>query len=100
MSVFFFFEIDIYVQIGAYSGSFPLRVNKNQSQFFLIEIYKAVRAATSENFIISVKLNSADFQRGGITEEDVIAVFKAIDAAGIDIISPQRESRLSMIVWS
>lgn len=53
---------------------------------FLLEIYKAVRAETSENFIISVKLNSADFQRGGITEEDVITVFKAIDAAGIDII--------------
>lgn len=53
---------------------------------FLLEIYKAVRAATSENFIVSVKLNSADFQRGGITEEDVIYVFKAIDAAGIDLI--------------
>ncbi|WP_343580008.1 NADH:flavin oxidoreductase/NADH oxidase family protein [Acinetobacter sp.] len=53
---------------------------------FLLEIYKAVRAVTSENFIISVKLNSADFQRGGITEEDVITVFKAIDAAGVDII--------------
>ncbi|ENX34955.1 hypothetical protein F889_01596 [Acinetobacter colistiniresistens] len=53
---------------------------------FLLEIYKAVREATSENFIISVKLNSADFQRGGITEDDVITVFKAIDAAGIDII--------------
>ncbi|MDO3665388.1 NADH:flavin oxidoreductase/NADH oxidase family protein [Acinetobacter higginsii] len=53
---------------------------------FLIDAYRAVRDATSENFIISVKLNSADFQRGGITEEDVITVFKAIDAAGIDII--------------
>lgn len=53
---------------------------------FLLEIYRAVRAATSEDFIISVKLNSADFQRGGITEEDVITVFKAIDAAGVDII--------------
>lgn len=53
---------------------------------FLLEIYKAVRAATSEQFIISVKLNSADFQRGGISEEDVIATFKAIDAAGIDLI--------------
>lgn len=53
---------------------------------FLLEIYKAVRAATSDKFIISVKLNSADFQRGGITEEDVITVFKAIDAAGIDLI--------------
>lgn len=53
---------------------------------FLLEIYQAVRAATSDKFIISVKLNSADFQRGGITEEEVIAVFKAIDAAGIDLI--------------
>ncbi|MEX5438720.1 NADH:flavin oxidoreductase/NADH oxidase family protein [Acinetobacter indicus] len=53
---------------------------------FLLEIYQAVRAATSDNFIISVKLNSADFQRGGISEEDVIQVFKAIDAAGIDLI--------------
>lgn len=53
---------------------------------FLLEIYQAVRAATSDDFIISVKLNSADFQRGGISEEDVIQVFKAIDAAGIDLI--------------
>lgn len=69
--------------------------NKRQDQWggsienrmrFLLEIYHAVRAATSENFIISVKLNSADFQRGGITEEDVITVFKAIDQAGIDLI--------------
>ena len=69
--------------------------NKRQDQWggsaenrmrFLLEIYKAVRAATSEQFIISVKLNSADFQRGGISEEDVIATFKAIDAAGIDLI--------------
>ena len=69
--------------------------NKRQDQWggsaenrmrFLLEIYKAVRAATSEQFIISVKLNSADFQRGGISEEDVIATFEAIDAAGIDLI--------------
>ena len=69
--------------------------NKRQDQWggsienrmrFLLEIYQAVRAATSDQFIISVKLNSADFQRGGITEEEVVAVFKAIDAAGIDLI--------------
>ena len=69
--------------------------NKRQDQWggsienrmrFLLEIYQAVRAATSEQFIISVKLNSADFQRGGITEEEVITVFKAIDEAGIDLI--------------
>ena len=69
--------------------------NKRQDQWggsienrmrFLLEIYKAVRETTSDQFIISVKLNSADFQRGGITEEEVVAVFKAIDAAGIDLI--------------
>lgn len=53
---------------------------------FLLEIYHAVRAKTSDNFIVSVKLNSADFQRGGITEQDVLTVFKAIDEAGIDLI--------------
>ena len=53
---------------------------------FLLEIYKAVRAATSDNFIVAVKLNSADFQRGGISEDDVIQVFKRIDQAGIDLI--------------
>lgn len=53
---------------------------------FLLEIYHAVRAKTSDNFIVSVKLNSADFQRGGISEQDVLAVFKAIDEAGIDLI--------------
>ena len=69
--------------------------NKRQDQWggsienrsrFLLEAYKAVRSTTSENFIISVKLNSADFQRGGISEEDVIYVFKTMDAVGIDII--------------
>ncbi|NNH77466.1 NADH:flavin oxidoreductase/NADH oxidase family protein [Acinetobacter sp. ANC 5380] len=69
--------------------------NKRQDQWggsienrmrFLLEIYKAVRAVTSAQFIISVKLNSADFQRGGITEDEVVAVFKAIDEAGIDLI--------------
>lgn len=69
--------------------------NKRQDQWggsienrsrFLLEAYKAVRAATSDNFIVSVKLNSADFQRGGITEEEVITVFKAMDEVGIDMI--------------
>lgn len=69
--------------------------NKRQDQWggsienrmrFLLEIYRAVRAKTSEQFIVSVKLNSADFQRGGISEEDVVSVFKAIDDAGIDLI--------------
>ncbi|RYZ99619.1 MAG: NADH:flavin oxidoreductase/NADH oxidase family protein [Moraxellaceae bacterium] len=53
---------------------------------FLLEIYREVRQQTGDNFIVSVKLNSADFQRGGFTEEDAMAVFRAIDAEGIDLI--------------
>ncbi len=58
---------------------------ENRSRF-LLEIYQAVRAVTSENFLVAVKLNSADFQRGGISEEEVLHVFKLMDAAGIDLI--------------
>lgn len=58
---------------------------KNRMRF-LLEVYKEVRQQTGDNFIVSVKLNSADFQRGGFTEDDAIAVFKAIDAVGIDLI--------------
>nr|WP_276320945.1 NADH:flavin oxidoreductase/NADH oxidase family protein [Alkanindiges illinoisensis] len=53
---------------------------------FLLEVYREVRKQTGDNFIVSVKLNSADFQRGGFSEEDAIAVFRAIDAEGIDFI--------------
>lgn len=69
--------------------------NKRQDQWggsienrmrFLLQIYHAVRQVTSKDFLLTVKLNSADFQRGGITEHEVIEVFKALDHAGIDLI--------------
>ncbi len=53
---------------------------------FLMEVYHEIRRRTGEQFPIAVKLNSADFQRGGFTEEDSMKVLKAIDKAGIDLI--------------
>lgn len=53
---------------------------------FLLEVYREVRKQTGDNFIVSVKLNSADFQRGGLTEQDAQAVFRAMDTEGIDFI--------------
>ena len=53
---------------------------------FLLEIYKAVREQTGDDFIISVKMNSADFQRGGFSESDAIAVAQALDEVGVDLI--------------
>lgn len=53
---------------------------------FLLEIYKEVRQQTGDDFIIAVKMNSADFQRGGFSEEEAITVAKAVADAGMDLI--------------
>lgn len=64
----------------AWGGSLENRMR------FLMEVYHEIRRRTGEQFPIAVKLNSADFQRGGFTEEDSMKVLKAIDKAGIDLI--------------
>lgn len=53
---------------------------------FLLAIVRAVREAVGPGFPVSVKLNSADFQRGGFSEEDSMAVVAALDAAGVDLL--------------
>ncbi len=53
---------------------------------FLVEIVRAIRAAVGPDYPIGVKLNSADFQRGGFTEEASMAVIEALEAEGIDLI--------------
>ncbi|MBI1320388.1 MAG: hypothetical protein GC168_15785 [Candidatus Hydrogenedens sp.] len=55
-------------------------------QRFLLEIVKAVREAVGPAYPISVKLNSADFQRGGFGEDESINVVQALEAAGIDLL--------------
>lgn len=52
----------------------------------LLEVIKAIKSNVSESFSISVKLNSADFQRGGFDEEDALAVVKSLEALNIDMI--------------
>jgi 2,4-dienoyl-CoA reductase-like NADH-dependent reductase (Old Yellow Enzyme family) len=53
---------------------------------FLLDIVGAVRRAVGPAFPIGVKLNSADFQRGGFTIEEAMDVARALDAAGIDLL--------------
>ncbi len=53
---------------------------------FLLETVKAMREKVGPAFPIGVKLNSADFQRGGFTEEDSMEVVSALEAAGIDLL--------------
>lgn len=53
---------------------------------FLLEVVKATRAAVPAGFALSVKLNSADFQRGGFAFEDSLQVAGWLEAAGVDLI--------------
>ena len=52
----------------------------------LLETIKAVRAATGPDFAIAVKLNSADFQKGGFTNEECLKVVEWLNTAGIDLL--------------
>ncbi len=53
---------------------------------FVLEVYKSMRAAVGEEFPIGIKLNSADFMKGGFDEEESMAVIKALSEAGINLI--------------
>lgn len=53
---------------------------------FLIEVVRRVRARVSPGFAVAVKLNSADFQRGGFTEDDSRAVVAALAQEAVDLI--------------
>lgn len=53
---------------------------------FLIGIVRAIRAAVGPDFPVGVKLNSADFQRGGFTEEESMDVVAALEGERIDLL--------------
>ena len=52
----------------------------------LLEVIHAVRAAVSPSFCVAVKLNSADFQRGGFDETDARAVVEMLNPLPIDLL--------------
>lgn len=52
----------------------------------LLDIVKAVRAAVSPSFAVAVKLNSADFQRGGFDAEDARQVIEMLEPLGVDLV--------------
>jgi 2,4-dienoyl-CoA reductase-like NADH-dependent reductase (Old Yellow Enzyme family) len=52
----------------------------------LIEIVKAVRAVVAPGYAVAVKLNSADFQRGGFSAEDARQVVTLLNKLGVDLV--------------
>ncbi|MFZ4690275.1 MAG: NADH:flavin oxidoreductase/NADH oxidase family protein [Polymorphobacter sp.] len=53
---------------------------------FLVETVKAVRAAVGPDFGVGVKLNSADFQKGGFDFDDCIIVAGWLQDLGVDLL--------------
>lgn len=53
---------------------------------FLLETYAAVREAVGSDFPIAVKLNSADFQKGGFSKEESARVAGWLAERGLDLL--------------
>ncbi|MFF9624023.1 NADH:flavin oxidoreductase/NADH oxidase family protein [Streptomyces griseosporeus] len=52
----------------------------------LLDIVRAVRASVSPSFAVAVKLNSADFQRGGFDADDAGQVIEMLEPLGVDLV--------------
>lgn len=63
-----------------WGGSAPRR------RRFLMEVLREVRQQVGPRFPVGIKLNSADFQRGGFTEEESMETILALADAGIDMV--------------
>ena len=68
------------VREDEYGGSLENRAR------FLLDIVRSVREHVGDSFPVAVKLNSADFQKGGFAFEDSVQVAKWLEQEGIDLI--------------
>jgi 2,4-dienoyl-CoA reductase-like NADH-dependent reductase (Old Yellow Enzyme family) len=76
-----------------YGGSLENRAR------LLLEILAATRRALGADFPIAVKLNSADFQRGGFSQDESMQVVRWLSDAGLDLleISGGSYEQMSMV---
>jgi 2,4-dienoyl-CoA reductase-like NADH-dependent reductase (Old Yellow Enzyme family) len=52
----------------------------------LIDVVRAIRMTVSSSFTVAVKLNSADFQRGGFEASDAATVIGMLEPLGVDLV--------------
>src|SRR5258707_10854446 len=52
----------------------------------LLDVVRAIRAVVSPSFAVAVKLNSADFQRGGFDADDAGRVIAMLEPLGVDLV--------------
>lgn len=75
-----FLSPDINNRTDEWGGSLENRAR------LLLEIVRAVRKAVGADFPVSVKLNSADFQRGGFSHEDSLKVAGWLNDEHVDLV--------------
>jgi len=75
-----FLSPDVNTRTDEWGGSLENRAR------LLLETVRAVRRAVGDDFPVSVKLNSADFQRGGFSHEDAVRVAAWLDAEKLDLL--------------
>ena len=63
-----------------WGGSLPNRAR------LLLECVRAVRAEVGADFPVAVKLNSADFQKGGFSFDDCLRVIEMLNEEGLDLL--------------
>jgi len=63
-----------------WGGSLPNRAR------LLLDVVDAVRSSVSPTFAVAVKLNSADFQRGGFDAHDAHEVIGRLEPLGVDLV--------------
>lgn len=68
------------LRIDEWGGSLENRAR------LLVEIVRAVRARVSPGFGVGVKLNSSDFQKGGFSAEDAVAVVRMLNDRPVDLV--------------
>ena len=53
---------------------------------FLLDVIRAIREVVGSSFAVAVKLNSADFQRGGFDAKDAASVIAMLEPRGVDLV--------------
>jgi 2,4-dienoyl-CoA reductase-like NADH-dependent reductase (Old Yellow Enzyme family) len=53
---------------------------------FLLDVVRAIRGVVRSSFAVAVKLNSADFQRGGFDAKDAAGVIAMLEPLGVDLV--------------
>ena len=64
----------------AFGGSLENRMR------FVKEVYLKMRSEVGSRFPIGIKINSADFSKGGFSNEDAVAVAQTLSGLGMDLI--------------